>query len=106
MRVHTNRRNGATFERAVCVDQERIGRVAFRVRQGGGEPVDIVSLDRFYDGHMASSVVWFIQCKRGGPYIPPAEREAFILKAKAAGAAPLVAWRDGKRIEYKRLEVE
>ena len=100
------KRKGDAFEAKVCADQERIGRVAFRVRQGGGEPVDVVSVQAT-DGAMGCGcVVLFIQCKATRPYLAPAEREAFIEKSKLAGAIPLVAWWDKveKAIQYKRLQ--
>lgn len=104
-RANTNRRKGDAFEAAVCRDQERIGRISFRVRQGGGEPVDIVSIDAGWDWAGLPSRVHFIQCKSGkrGPYIPPAELEAFKLKAEMAGAVAMVAFKSGKSIEYKVL---
>ena len=92
----TGRRKGDQFERSVCADQERIGRVAFRVRQGGGEPVDVVALE---PGRM-----FFIQCKSGKPYMLPAEREAFVLKARLVDAVPLMAFREGREIRYRKVD--
>ena len=96
-------RKGAAVERLVVLDQERMGRVAFRVRQGGGEPVDVVALQDTPD---AWPNAIFIQVKASSPYLAPAEREAFMLRAKAAGAVPMVAWRSktSKQLEYKVLE--
>jgi hypothetical protein len=98
----------------VVADQERIGRVAKRLRQGGGEPVDVVSFERMRlsmgQGVIEFVAIYFIQVKNhkrkskdGSPYVAPAEREALILEAKRAGAIPLLAWKDGE-IQYKRLD--
>jgi hypothetical protein len=70
----------------------RLGRVAFRVRQGGGEPVDVVAVEQ-------QGRVYFLQCLIAGN-VPPAERSALIERAREAGAIPLIA-RPGERgIEY------
>ena len=97
---------GARFELAVVKDQERIGRWAAKLRQGGGEVVDVVSIERCQDGRCTVqatvSHVRLIQCKVGGLYLPPAERERLQMAARAIGAVPLVAWRD-KGIQYKDI---
>jgi len=97
---------GARFELAVVKDQERIGRWAAKLRQGGGEVVDIVSIEHCGDGHCsfhgAISHVWLIQVKVGGPYLPPAERERLVMDAQGIGATPIVAWKD-KGIQYKDI---
>ena len=102
----SRKRRGDRFELAVVKDQERIGRWAAKLRQGGGEVVDIVSVERCQDGrctvHSHVSHVYFIQCKVGGPYLPPAERERLLMDAEAIGATPLVAWKD-KGIQYKDI---
>ncbi len=91
------KRKGDLVERAIVQDQEGMGRVAFRVRQGGGESVDIVSIDEYE--------TCFIQVKATKPYLAPAEREALIKKADAVGAIPAVAWiSENKEIEYRILE--
>ncbi len=100
------KRKGDRVEREVVLDQERLGRVAFRVRQGGGEPVDIVSICGHDVKRLERCSTYFIQVKASSPYLAPAEREAFMLRAKAAGAVPMVAWKSktSKQLEYKVLE--
>lgn len=128
VKIH-GRRKGDKVERAVVLDQERLGRVAFRVRQGGGEPVDVVAVQAWpnpldlavdcgQDGPrrmtiytnvperiVRSPAVYFIQVKASSPYLAPAECEAFMLRAKAAGAVPMVAWKSktSRKLEYKVL---
>ncbi len=102
----SRKRKGDRFELEVVREQERIGRSAWKVRQGGGTVVDIVSAERCGDGqcsfHGHISHVWLIQCKVGGPYLPPAERERLVMDAQGIGATPLVAWKD-KGIQYKDI---
>ncbi|MEE9149955.1 MAG: hypothetical protein V3U27_21465 [Candidatus Tectomicrobia bacterium] len=97
---------GARFELAVVKDQERIGRWAAKLRQGGGEVVDIVSIERCPSGRCRGfrcvSHIYFIQCKLRNPYLPPLELERLQMDAQAIGATPLVAWRD-KGIQYKDI---
>lgn len=96
---------GARFELAVVKDQERIGRWAAKLRQGGGEVVDVVSIERCQDGRCTVqatvSHVRLIQCKVGG-WMSPIEREGLQMAARAIGATPLMAWRD-KGIQYKDI---
>lgn len=94
------RRKGDAVECLVVADQERIGRVAFRVRQGGGEPVDVVVI---CSGKWPET--WFVQVKATSPYLAPAEKEALVYKAKSCGAIPMVAWKSptSKKLEYKAL---
>jgi len=97
---------GARFELAVVKDQERIGRSAWKLRQGGGTVVDILSAERCGSAHCSFhghiSHVWMIQCKVSGPYLLPAERERLVMDAQGIGATPLVAWKDGG-IQYKDI---
>ena len=88
-------RKGDVFERAVVKDQSARGRVAFRVRQGGGEPVDIVAVEAM----VGWARVYFIQCKRHG-YLAPKERNALTAKA-AAGATALLARPGPGGIDYE-----
>ncbi|KKK47594.1 hypothetical protein LCGC14_3153640 [marine sediment metagenome] len=96
---------GARFELAVVKDQERIGRWAAKLRQGGGEVVDVISVERCGDGrctvHGHVSHVRLIQVKVGG-WMSPIERERLVMAAKQIGAIPLMAWRD-KGIQYKDI---
>ena len=102
----SRKRKGDAFELAVVRDQERIGRWAAKLRQGGGEVVDVISIERCGDGHCSFhghiSHVWMIQVKVGGPYLPPAERERLVMDAQGIGATPMVAWKD-KGIQYKDI---
>ena len=92
------RRRGDAFEVAVCADLERVGWWCARLRQGGGQLVDVVAVG----GPMSSWAVWHIQCKAKTPYMRPAERERFVMDAQNCGAVPVIAWRDGE-IQYKVL---
>ena len=97
---------GAKFELEVKREQERIGRSAWKLRQGGGEVVDVLSAEKCGDGrctvHGHVSHIYLIQCKVGGPYLPPIERERLVMAAQGIGATPLVAWKD-KGIQYKDI---
>jgi len=101
----SRKRKGDRFELAVVKDQERIGRWAAKLRQGGGEVVDIVSIEKCQDGrctaHSHVSHVWLIQAKVGG-YMNPVERERLVMEAQAISATPLMAWKD-KGIQYKDI---
>lgn len=102
---NTPRRKGDAFELAVVKDQERIGRWAAKLRQGGGEVVDVISVERCGDGvctvrgHV--SHVYLIQCKVGA-WMSPVERERLVMAARAIAATPLLAWKD-KGIHYKEV---
>jgi hypothetical protein len=99
------RRKGERFELAVVKDQERIGRWAAKLRQGGGEVVDVVAIERCRDGvctlHGGVSHVYLIQAKVGG-WMSPTERERLVMGARAIAATPLMAWKD-KGIQYKDM---
>ena len=99
------RRSGDRFELAVKRDQERIGRWAAKLRQGGGEVVDIISVEKCGDGlcslHGHVSHVWLIQAKVNG-WMSPLERERLVMEARAIAATPLMAWKD-KGIQYKDI---
>jgi hypothetical protein len=102
----SRKRKGDRFELAVVKDQERIGRWSAKLRQGGGEVVDVVSIERCQDGqctvHGHVSHVYLIQCKLSGPYLLPVERERLVMDARGIGATPIVAWKD-KGIQYKDI---
>lgn len=101
-------RKGARFEVRVVEDQERIGRMAARLRQGGGEVVDVVAIEACGDVgfsctlYRQASHVWMIQCKTDGS-MSPLEREQLVQRAKTAGAHPLMAFKNGRVIEYKEI---
>ena len=96
------RRRGDAFEVRVVKDQERIGRWAARLRQGGGEVVDVVSIEARYVHMDFASRVLFIQCKTIG-WMSPLEREQLVQRAKVAGALPMMAFKNGRAIEYKEI---
>ena len=99
------RRRGDAFEVAVCADLERVGWWCARLRQGGGQLVDVIAirLDKVSPVHvLMGSVTWHIQCKAKTPYMRPAERERFVMDAQNCGAVPVIAWKDGE-IQYKVL---
>ena len=87
---------GDNFERAVCQDQERIGRWARRLRQGVGEVVDVISLGQ--------DSKYMIQAKVGG-YMTPIEREQLVMAAQSVGAVPMMAFKANGEIHYKVLSL-
>ena len=90
MSAPSNKAKGDRFEATVAHALEDLGEICFRVRQGQGEPVDLVSIS-------PGGSVRFVQVKSGkrGPYLLPAEREGLVEKAKACRATAWVAWKDG-----------
>ena len=96
---------GDQFEHAVVLDQERIGRWCRRLRQGGGEVVDLVSVETHWGPrHLALGLhtVFLIQCKLAG-YLRPVERERLVLEARSIGAVPLLAWKVDGAIQYREV---
>ena len=111
------RRKGDAFELAVLKDQEARGRYCVRLRQGGGQVVDLLSLEPCGDAFCSLGRgvyhIFLIQVKarkvgkRAQPnnLMSPAERVA--LKAEAANwkALPVLAWRGGDGgIQFKEVE--
>jgi hypothetical protein len=96
------RRKGDAFEVAVVKDQERFGRWARRLRQGGGEVVDIVAIHSYEHAYSLVPSVFLIQCKVDG-YMSPVERERLVMDARAIGATPLLAFKDNSNIGYKEI---
>lgn len=106
----SRKRKGDRLEAAVVKDWERRPDcVAFRVRQGGGEIVDVVALEICTDvGHSCSlyrkaTHVFLIQCRSSG-HMTGLEREQLIERAKLVSAHPFLAFRDGKSIVYKETK--
>ena len=113
-------RKGAAMEVAVMRDQEAKGRWCKRLRQGGGECVDLLSLERCRDCTENKSCslglgvhhAFVIQVKarkvgkRADPLnlLSPAERMALITEAKALGATALVAWKADGQIQYREVK--
>lgn len=86
-------RKGARFEAAVVADQRSLGCRAYRLRQGGGCPVDVVSFQRgtIWSRDTVDGLrVLFIQAKTDG-VISAAERAALVAEAEAAGAVAVLA---------------
>jgi|SRR3989304_3644297 len=111
------RLKGDAMEVAVRKDQEAKGHYCKRLRQGMGEPVDLVSLEPCQDATENKSCLLdrgvyhliLIQCKarrvgkRADPLslLSPAEREALIAEAKKWGAIALVAYKKDGEIKYR-----
>ena len=101
-------RKGSRLEARVVADQVRLGRLAYRLRQGQGCPVDVISIEHCQDGRCSVNGdrvahVYLIQCKVNG-YLPPTERAALLEAAQAVGAIPMLARPEGKAISYEPLE--
>ena len=98
-------RKGGRLEARVVADQQRLGRSAYRVRQGQGCVVDVVSLERCQDGGCSlnrSTHAFLIQAKSTG-VLPSAERQALIAEAGKVDAIPLLACPDGVGVRYEVL---
>ena len=99
-------RKGGRFEAKVVADQVSVGRLAFRVHQGQGCVVDVISLERCQDAACTVNggrVGRLIQAKVTGK-LPAAERAALIAEAgKIVGAIPLLASPDGAGVRYEAL---
>ena len=102
------RRKGDAFEVKVVADQVRMGRLAFRVRQGQGCVVDVVAIEHCQDGHCTVNGVthtFLIQAKSTGK-LPAAERETLIAEADEVGGIPLLAWPENGIVRYEQLGVK
>ena len=111
------RRKGDAFELAVLKDQEARGRYCARLRQGGGQGGDLLSLEPCGDAHCTWGRgvyhLYFIQVKarkvgkRADPInlMRPVERQALIAEAGRRNAVPVLAWR-GSDGAIKYLEVK
>ncbi len=101
---------GDSFEVAVVKELERTGWEAMRVRQAGGETVDIVAVQScqngYADHHWNQPHVRYVQCKVNKGQMTKAEMEALYLRARNVNATALLAYRDGKQIVYKELRDE
>ena len=109
------RLKGDNFERLVLKDQEARGRYCVRLRQGGGQVVDLLSLepcgDAFCSLGRGAYHLYFIQVKarkvgkRAEPLnlMSPAERAALVAEAASWKALPVLAWSEGG-IRYKEVE--
>ena len=103
------RRRGDAFEVAVLKDQEKMGRYCARLRQGGGECVDLLSLSPYLV--RGTYYVYLVQCKAGKlgkradplNLMSPAEREALTAEAVKWNAVPLLAYKRDGVIQYKQV---
>ena len=91
------RRKGDAFERAIVKHLEELSYVAKRVRQGGGEIVDVIACSTLL------TKPWFVQCRLDG-YMTEAEKERLILEAKSANALPILAYRRNRTIVIENLK--
>ena len=112
---------GDAFEVAVLKDQEARGRYCVRLRQGGGQVVDLLSLEPCRDCMENKSCslgrgvyhLYLIQVKarkvgkRAEPLnlMRPVERAALIAEAANWKALPVIAWKasDGG-IKYQEVK--
>lgn len=102
---------GNRFEVAVVQDQRRLGRLAFRLRQGQGCAFDVLAIERcadadctVYGRHVSHALL--IQCRNradGRTGIPAAEAAVMAREAADAGATALVATPDAGAIVYGEL---
>jgi len=102
-------RKGSRFECRVVQDQQRLGRLAFRLRQGQGCTFDVVSLEPCLDAGCSVygkhvSHVLLIQCRNrsgGRVGVTAASAMAMVQVAAQAGATALVATPDGNGVAYR-----
>jgi hypothetical protein len=104
-------RKGNRFEVRVVQDQQRLGRLAFRLRQGQGCAFDVLAIEHcadaactVYGQHVSHALL--IQCRNradGRTGISIAEAEAMAREAADAGATALVATSDAGAIVYREL---
>ncbi len=106
-------RKGNRFEVRVVQDQQRLGRLAWRLRQGQGCAFDVLAIERcadadctVYGQHVSHALL--IQCRNraDGRTGLPAEAAAIMARsASDAGATALVATPDAGAIVYRELKV-
>ena len=90
----TNYRRGADFERRVMRHLEKCGYIV--VRSAGSHHIaDLVALRR-------GTSPMLIQCKTNGN-LGPDEWNALIDAAWEAGAVPVMAWREGRKLRFTKL---
>lgn len=101
------RLKGDAFERAVVLDLERHGWEAMRLRQGGGETVDIVAIQAcrngYADHHWNQPHVQYIQCKVNRGQMLKAEKEALYLRARNVNSHAYLAYKRDGQIVYEEL---
>lgn len=102
----SRKRKGDRLESAVVKDWERRpGCIAGRLRSGGGEIVDVIALENCPHCtlfHKATRC-FLIQCRSSGK-MSAIEREQLIERANLVSAHPLLAFRDGRTIQYQEVK--
>lgn len=96
------RLKGDKFEVEVVHDLERHGWDAVRLRQGGGENVDIIALRGLYRIGVALPTVQLIQARLRGKMLK-AEKEALYLRAQNVHAQAYLAYKGDGEIVYEEL---
>ena len=101
------RLKGDAFERAVVLDLERHGWEAMRLRQGGGEDIDIIAIQAcrngYADHHWNQPHVRFIQCKLNAISMTKAAKEALYLRAESVNAHGYLVYKRDGQIVYEEL---
>ena len=101
----SRKRKGDRLEAAVVKDWERRpDTIAFRARQGGGEIVDVVALQKCSHCTMfhEATHAYLIQCRSSGK-MSGIEREQLIERANLVSAHPFLAFREGRTIQYREV---
>lgn len=100
----SRRRRGDAFEVKVVKDQERFGRRAARLRQA--EVWDVMSFEECQDAlctlYGRMSHMYLIVC-RIRPSLSTQREQWLVEDARRMRAIPLLAWKDGNWVEYRRL---
>ncbi len=100
------RLKGDKFEVECVKDLERHGWEAMRLRQGGGESVDIVAVQAckngYADHHWNQPHVRYVQCRLRGTMLK-AEKEALYLRAQNVNAHAYLAYKRDGEIVYEEL---
>lgn len=104
-------RKGSRLEARVVLDQQRLGRLAFRLRQGQGNAFDVLAIEHcadaactVYGQHVSHALL--IQCRNradGRTGISAAKAAVMAREAADAGATALVATPDAGGIIYGEL---
>lgn len=90
---------GANFERRVKKHMEDAGWACWR-SPGSKSPADVVCIKGMYE---KLSMVLLIQCQLDLPFSAVKKGELKCLAHKLC-AFPLLAWRDGRKIEFEYVE--
>ena len=101
-------RKGGRFEVKVVADQVRLGRLAYRLRQGQGAIVDVVSLEACRDGlrtvnGSSPDHIRLIQCRSDGPRLSAKEHQQLQAEADGVDGIPVLAWPEDGAVRYEVL---